>query len=218
MQFKIEQALQPSLNEMFFSPVIVLVEGLEDVSYIASYLLLSNRMDEFRRLGCHIVSASRKSSMLHPLLIAGLLGIPTFVIFDADGNDHHETRRAQHSRDNASLMRACGVNNPDPFPAAIFTTQSLIVWPTEIGEAAKESFGIAEWRRCEEIVRRANGLEGVDGLDKNALFIGSVLAQLHEEGRHSTVLDDLCNQILSFARGVASGRASTRAGDVTSRN
>jgi predicted ATP-dependent endonuclease of OLD family len=208
MQFKVEQALQPTLNEIFFSPVVILVEGLEDVAYLSTYFLISNRMDEFRRLGCHIVATSGKSSMLSPLVITGLLGIPTFVIFDADGHERREDKRAQHARDNTALMRACGLEAPDPFPAVVFTSSSLVVWPTEIGAVVKESLTNEAWRRCEDEVRQANGLQGVDGLEKNSLFIGSVLAKIYDEGRRSAILEELCNQILSFARGVASSRAT----------
>lgn len=34
---RIHQALQPALNEIFFTPFLVLVEGLEDVAYITTY-------------------------------------------------------------------------------------------------------------------------------------------------------------------------------------
>ena len=35
---KVHQALQPALNEMFFTPRLILVEGREDVAYIMAYL------------------------------------------------------------------------------------------------------------------------------------------------------------------------------------
>jgi len=48
---KIHQALQPNIAEMFFARVPVLVEGLEDISYITTELHLSGNWSEFRRLG-----------------------------------------------------------------------------------------------------------------------------------------------------------------------
>lgn len=47
---KIHQALQPGIAEMFFARVPVLVEGLEDVSYITTELHLADQWSEFRRL------------------------------------------------------------------------------------------------------------------------------------------------------------------------
>ena len=78
---KIHQALQPSLNEMFFTRRLILVEGLEDVAYLWSYLHLLGKEDEFRRLGGHIVAANGKSELLQPLVIARHMRIPDICHF-----------------------------------------------------------------------------------------------------------------------------------------
>lgn len=104
IDLKIEQALQPVLNEMFFANVLILVEGQEDLGYISTYFTLTNRYDDFRRLGCHMVPTTGKGNMIYPLAIAKVLDIPTFVIFDADGDkiDKPE-RQVQHERDNLAF-------------------------------------------------------------------------------------------------------------------
>jgi len=61
MLAKINQALQPSLNEVFFAPVLILTEGLEDIAYITTYLMLMEKWHEFRRHGCHMVPVNGKS-------------------------------------------------------------------------------------------------------------------------------------------------------------
>ncbi|MGA3211254.1 MAG: ATP-binding protein, partial [Terriglobales bacterium] len=66
-QIKVSQQLQPMLSEMFFTTVLVLVEGEEDMAYITAYVHLTGRFDEFRRLGIHIVPTSNKSNMIRPL-------------------------------------------------------------------------------------------------------------------------------------------------------
>jgi putative ATP-dependent endonuclease of the OLD family len=63
---KVHQALQPALNEMFFTQRLVLVEGLEDIAYIHSWLILTERWEEYRRSGCHIVAVDGKSEMIRP--------------------------------------------------------------------------------------------------------------------------------------------------------
>src|ERR1017187_7401063 len=47
IEAKVEQELQGPMNEMFFATVRVLVEGLEDIAYISTYLSRS----EERRVG-----------------------------------------------------------------------------------------------------------------------------------------------------------------------
>jgi putative ATP-dependent endonuclease of OLD family len=207
VQFKVEQSLQAGLNEMFFSPVLILVEGLEDVAYVSTQFVLADRMEEFRRLGCHIVPTSGKGSMIQPLAIAKMLDIPTYVIFDADGDDiTRAERRAQHERDNVALLRLSGVSTPDPFPTGVFQTSSLTVWPTNIGAVVKEEIGRSQWEAFEATVRRDRKIQDIPDLNKNMLFIGSVLSQAFQEGKKSTILDGLCNQIVSFARSVRAVR------------
>jgi len=201
MEFKVEQALQPGLNEMFFSPVLILVEGLEDLAYVSTYLTLTERMEEFRRLGCHIVPTNGKGSMIQALAIAKSLQIPTFVVFDADG---HDVNRQQRERENLALLRLCSIEMPNPFPTVIFERPDLVVWPTEIGDVIEGDFGKVEWERHESAVRQKQRVTVTDvpRLDKNMLFIGHVLTEAYEAGKRSKVLDALCNRIIFFARGV----------------
>lgn len=73
---QLHQALQPHINEMFFTQKLVLVEGLEDTAYITAWMTYSHLWDDYRKSGCNIVAANGKSSIIEPLLIAKELGIP----------------------------------------------------------------------------------------------------------------------------------------------
>ena len=57
---KIHQALQPVLNEMFFTRRLILVEGMEDVAYLLAYFNLLEKSEDYRRMGCHIVPDERQ--------------------------------------------------------------------------------------------------------------------------------------------------------------
>ena len=115
---KIHQALQPALNEMFFTRRLILVEGLEDVAYLLSCLNLLDKADEFRRLGGHIVAANGKSQLLQPLVIARHMGIPSYVIFDADADKPDKNgSQAKHEKDNYALLTLVGKAGENPMPA-----------------------------------------------------------------------------------------------------
>jgi putative ATP-dependent endonuclease of the OLD family len=216
VELKIEQALQPVLNEMFFANVLILVEGPEDLGYIASYLTLTNRYDEFRRLGCHMVPTTGKGNMQYPLAIAKALEIPTFVIFDADGDKiERPDMKAKHQKDNIALLRLCGVTSPNPFPDAVFTTSSLVMWPKNIGFEVRNDFGTPAWEELKNRVRENRQLIGAPDLEKNALFIGHILAAAHEKGVRSKVLDQLSNQIIAFALSVRAAPAKARSAPAT---
>jgi len=195
---KVEQSLQPELNEMFFSSTVVFVEGLEDLAYIGAYFVLTKKNDEFRRFGCHIVPTGGKSEMIRPVAIAKQLGIPSVVIFDADGNEKREQQRAQHELDNRTLLNLCGLREADAFPNQVFMTDNVVVWNLKIGDLVKSELGMENWSKAEGAVRKKRSIS-VGNLEKNYLFIGFVLAELWDSGIRSKTLEGVCDLILKYA-------------------
>lgn len=193
---KIHQALQPAIAEMFFARVPVLVEGLEDVSYITTELHLSNQWAEFRRLGCHLIPVSGKDKLIQPLAIAIELGVPTFVVFDADGDTVRPEHRIKHERDNRALISLLAEAHP-PFPAANVFGGNHVIWTTNLTDVVKSDFG-ANYQRITDTVRVSYAQEG--GLEKNDLFIADWLTAARSEGLASAPLRQLCQTILAHAR------------------
>ena len=198
MTLKVEQALTSPVNEMFFTSTLILVEGPEDGAYIKTYFTLMDKLDDFRRLGCHVVLTEGKPNMVQPLAIAQMLGISTFVVFDADGDENNGADRKQHERNNLALLRLCGIDNPDPFPPKTLRAPNACVWPTKIGRTVIEEIGEKNWSDAAQRVR--DGLKINDGrFQKNSLFVGYVLSDLWEHGARSKELSDLCDRIIQFA-------------------
>lgn len=194
LTLKVQQTLNSSVNEMFFTSALVLVEGPEDAAYIKTYLTLMDSWEEFRRLGCHIVSSEGKNNMIQPLAIAKILGIPTFAVFDADGNN----KSSQNERANLAILRLSEVAKPDPFPAAIFQADNIHVWPTQISSGVRDDLREQEWSNAAARVR--DGLKiDMGNLQKNPSFIGYVLTDAWEHGARSKALGDLCKAIIQFA-------------------
>jgi predicted ATP-dependent endonuclease of OLD family len=195
---KIHQALQPGIAEMFFARVPVLVEGLEDVSYITCELHLSNKWSEFRRLGCHLIPVNGKDKLIQPLAIAVELEIPVFVVFDADGDTQRADHRRRHECDNSALIELLGATH-SPFPTADVVAPNHAIWQTNLTKVVKNDFG-ANHERLTEAARVNYAQEG--GLDKNDLFIAEWLTAARSEGLASPTLAQLCQSILTFARSV----------------
>ncbi len=195
MLAKIHQALQPSLNEMFFTRRLILVEGLEDIAYLLSCLNLLDKEDEYRRLGCHIVAVNGKSELLQPLAIAKHMGIPIYVMFDADSDkEDRNGSRAKHEKDNLALLKLVGKADEDPMPTATLSGPGFTIWHSDIGEIVKADIGNDEWAKfCEEADKRY-GHAG--SLRKNSLHIGTSLAFAWENGKRSPSLEQVCNAIL----------------------
>ena len=192
---KIHQALQPSLNEMFFTRRLILVEGLEDVAYLWSYLHLLGKEDEFRRLGGHIVAANGKSELLQPLVIARHMRIPTYVIFDADADEPDKNgSRAKHEKDNRALLALLGKGGDDPLPLATYSGRGFTMWHSDIGAIVETDIGQDEWAAFRSEADKSYGHAG--GLRKNSLHIGASLAFAWEAGKRPASLAQVCAAIL----------------------
>jgi putative ATP-dependent endonuclease of OLD family len=190
---KIHQALQPSIAEMFFARVPILVEGIEDVSYITTELHLSGQWSDFRRMGCHLIPVGGKSNLIQPLAISNELGLPVYVVFDSDGNNN---RRNEHERDNRAIQNLLSVAY-DPFPTDHIYGQNHTIWSTNLTEVIRHDFG-ENYQRITDAIRVNYDNEG--SLNKNELFIAEWVTVAYNEGLRSTNLATLCTSILQFSR------------------
>ena len=196
IEAKLHQILQPSINEMFFTRHLILVEGLEDIAFIHSYLHLLGRLEEFHRIGCHIVATNGKSQLLQPLVIAKRMRIPTYLIFDADGDKPDKGgRRIKHEKDNKALLALVGCDQADPMPQSTRWGKGFTMWNSDLGTTVKEDFGSSVWSKFQ--LKADNRYGHAGGLRKNSLHIGASLAFAWNDGLRSRRLKKLCDAILS---------------------
>ena len=192
---KIHQVLQPSLNEMFFTQHLVLVEGLEDVAYLLACFSLLGQLEEYRRMGCHIVPVNGKSELLQPLVIAKHMGIPTYVVFDADADQQDRNgSRIKHEKDNQALLNLLGAESENTMPTAPIWGKGFTIWHSNIGAIIEADIGEDDWKSCQIKANHLYGLAG--GLKKNTLHIGATLAIAWERELRSSNLERLCSEIL----------------------
>ncbi|MGB0014131.1 MAG: AAA family ATPase [Candidatus Sulfotelmatobacter sp.] len=213
---KVHQALQPALNEMFFTQRLILVEGLEDRAYIHSWLVLNGMWEAYRRSGCHIVRTNGKSEMIRPAIIAQGLGIPVLAVADADANKIIKAEnRTRHHRDNVALLRLFNGSEGDVFPVATLWLENLVLWPSDLADTFEREFvvalGIQGAEKFEEIRNKASSTCGDAGdLGKNAIYIANLLALTKDAGATSNSLDKLCERIIAFGS-VAPGKPGSEA-------
>ena len=198
---KIHQALQPSINEIFFCTTPVLVEGLEDLAYITSYLHLNNEWESFRRLGGHIIPTDRKSHMIRPYAAAKLMDIPAYLVFDSDADrpDRNGSQK-MHRLDNLTLLRLCGIANPEPLPSdptAHFWSDGLVMWASNLGAVVENEIGTKNWQAAKAKISIEFG--HLKNLEKNTIFISEVLNEAWQQGHKSDSLLRLCTDIINFA-------------------
>ncbi len=194
---KLYPSLNPVINEMFFCKVLVLVEGIEDVAFITSELLLTGRNSDFRKYGCHIVPANSKSNMIKPLAVAKCLKIPTFVVFDADTDKEKESEIVQHKKENKAILALQDHSSENEWPDNHIIKDNLVCWKTNIGKAIEEEIG-ADW--CKYKTKANRHYDNAGNLSKNPLAVAKTLDLAYEEGIKSNLLLQLIERIIEFAR------------------
>jgi putative ATP-dependent endonuclease of the OLD family len=203
---KIHQALQPEINEMFFTERLILVEGHEDAAYIHTWMSLIDKWDEFRRSKCHIVPVSGKNQMMRPAIIAKGLGIPTFALIDADADPKDDPKeRAENERRNRALALIFGAKEDDPFPTAPQWSAEMVLWPEDLADTVErelvESLGQQGSEHLDNIKAIARAKCGnAKHLQKNPVYIGYLLQIARYQGGRSKSLDRLCDVIISLDR------------------
>jgi len=204
MLAKLYPSLNPIINEMFFCNKLILTEGIEDVAYISTYLMLTENMMDFRKYGCHIVPVGGKSSIIKPLAMAKLLNIPTFIICDADTDkdqkedeDKRNSEVGKHKKDNRSILNLLNYTDLDEWPTDSIIKENLYMWKTNLTNIIEDELG-GDWKTYLKLAYEYYGTPG--GLKKNPLTIARALKSAWENDIKSTSLVNLINAIIDFAK------------------
>lgn len=193
---KMYPSLNPIINEMYFCKILILVEGEADLAYLTSYLILTEKLNYFRELGCHIVYTNGKNRLIKPLIIARLLEIPCFVIFDGDTDKTSESEIAKHREDNKNILKIQGHENEDEWPTENIYKDNLVCWKENIEKTIQVELG----ENFDIYKREAfKFYDNVGDLKKNPLAIAKMLDIAWDKGVRSKTLSDLVERILKFA-------------------
>ncbi len=196
MLAKLYPSLNPGINEMFFCKVLVLVEGIEDVAYITSYITLAGNLSKYRSAGCHLVSTGGKRNIIKPLAMAKQLDIPVFVIIDADTNTKKEEHITEQKKDNKTILGLLGYSSEKEWPDDDILKPDFAMWKTNLGDRVADEIG-DKWQTHLDAAATFYGQPG--GLGKNPLAISKALESAWNDGDRSSSLQKLSESILSFA-------------------
>jgi len=193
----LQDVLRPQICEMFFARTIVLVEGSEDVAYLMTWLTLTNRLDEFRKLRIHIIPVDGKSELARPLVLAKTLSVPYFLMFDADG-DCEAKHKDFHRVDNELLWKLLEQHDQKTFPEQAVWGERFVVWPTQLATIVtaeiEQLLGNEKYRKALE---HAQGVCGhTQGMKKKSVYIEALLSQCVEQEIRPPSLDKLVEAVL----------------------
>ena len=202
----IEQIMEPSLSELYFCDVAILVEGSEDVAFLSAHLALTDQLSWFRKCGCHFVVCRGKTSISRPLAIAQCLGIPTFTVFDSDVDDKDQDKA--NRRDNSCLFKLAGHEKQDPMPPTSFVGPNIAMFSPNIADAVKADFGKDNWDKLNLKVREEFELTS-DVKGKNSFLIAHLLEEAYKQYGQSQSLEDAAAAIKTFATSAKAAPALT---------
>lgn len=188
--------LSPSINEMFFCKVPIFVEGIEDIAYIKTYAELNTQSTDYRKLGCHLINADKKSNIIEPLAVAKLLKLDAHLVFDFDTDVIKAEHITEHKRDNKKLLAIQGHDTESEWPANNIIKDNLWGWKTNLGDTIKKE--IPDWTKYYDQASLEYGNAG--GLQKNPLVISRTLELAWEAGEKSQTLLTLVGNIINFAQ------------------
>ena len=193
----VQQIMQPSLNELYFCGLAILVEGVEDVAFISTYIELLALTMEFKRRGGHFIVCGGKTSLSRPLAIAKELNIPFFVVFDGDSDKNGDEKiKRDNKRDNGCILNLCSVTGVDPLAVAGYAGYNVRIWGTNIRDAVKRDFTAETWDEAQNAMVELHGYTDLANRKKNEMVIVATLQHLWEAGKKSASLEDLCRKIL----------------------
>ncbi len=190
---KLYPTLRPEISEMFFSRKLILVEGIEDVAYLTTYIQLMGRQSNFRRSGYHIIPVGGKNELIKPLAIAKLLKIEVFVMCDADTNKTREDEVNKHKNDNAAILYLLGHDKSECWPDVDIKKINLRMWRTNITDTIGPEFG-HEWKQHEDLAAAHYGNAG--SLKKNPLAVSRALESAWNAGLKSLTLQGLVDCLI----------------------
>jgi len=192
---KLYPTLRPEISEMFFCRKLILVEGIEDIAYLTSYIQLMGKLSDFRRSGYHIIPVGGKNELLKPLAIAKLLKIEVFVVCDADTDNTREDEIIKHKKDNAAILFLLGHDTSESWPEEDIRKSNLRMWKTNITNTVGPEFG-EDWKTHEDQAAAYYGNAG--GLKKNPLAVSRALESAWNAGLKSATLQELVDSLLAL--------------------
>lgn len=211
---KFYPVLRPELNEIFFCKKLILVEGIEDIAHIITYIELTGKKDKFRSQGWHIVPVHGKSELLRPACLAQLLHIPLYIVFDGDTDkedltyisslqaDESEDAKIklkkindeilQHKKENKALLNLLGEGEEMHWPEENKHLKNITIWKTNITDTVESELGenLTPYRN-----QSSAHYGNVAGLQKNPLAVARMLELAWNDNFRSKALIDLIENI-----------------------
>ena len=191
------RAMGPAVSEGFFAVAVVLVEGPSDrIMLEAAAEAMGCPLDA---LGAAVIPCGSKSAIPLPVAMFRSLGIPVYVVWDADKNDDSQKRESEH------IASALGYEGGDWHGKITGTFACL---PTNLEDTVRSDLEAAlgpgaDDRPDRTILARRRAHHGVRKKDSKTLNAQLIAEEVRETPLHLKTLESIVQEIANMAAGPA---------------
>ena len=175
-------------SEGFFADGVILVEGQEDEAVLAAYA--ESRGISLDHESLAVIPTEGKTKIPSLMALYSQLGIPVFVVFDADGDKTSDADA--HTDYNQAIMRLIG-EKPEARPNTSIL-KSGAAWKTTFLDEVIAGFGEDNWRKAFKASCEEYAIDADQGRKKYAVVRRAVELLLASQ-QNCAVLDSLWKAI-----------------------
>lgn len=181
--------LNPTVSEGFFANLVVLVEGASDEAAIRAAVEMSGKSLEAQ--GVALLEVGGKTNIDKPMIIFQLLGIPTYCVFDSDGDKEGKERKGEA---NLQLQKLCGCEAPEEVRTHV--CDQFASFETNLEKVLRAEIGADCFDKA---VAEAGYLYGMDSksVKKCPIPMRDVLYRCKAAGATSKTLDAITEKIVA---------------------
>lgn len=187
---RLQAVMTPWANEGFFADVAVLVEGESDyAAIIGAATALGYDLDGH---GIGVIPCGSKSNLDRPTVIFSKLGIPVYVVWDAD---HGSKDREDAARSNRRLQRLLGKPAED-WPSFIDDTSAA--FKIDLEHTLMTEIGHDLFRRLLSEAKEEFGMPKDKDALKKAKVIEWIIAGANKQGRTCESLSYIIERVIAL--------------------
>jgi hypothetical protein len=185
--------MNATVNEGFFSDVVVVVEGLTEVGTLWALQSILNQ--NWDRLGIVIVPAEGKTKIDRPVVVFRGLEIPTYFVFDADARHEGKGNNDEKSavQTNALLQRLAGAELVN-FPKTQ-VNKNWAVFGDDLETEIKAAIGEAYFQSTRATIAEDLGYSEPSKALKNPEAAARLIRRAYGDGKKVVVLEEIVKSV-----------------------
>lgn len=193
------------VNEGFFANLAVLVEGGTEVGLLQE--VARRKGKDWDAKGIGVIDVGGKTKLSMPLVVFRKMGIPIYVVFDADS--HNNADLEQHKTRNRLLLKLLAAPEVD-YPAEAAQEKFAVVGQ-EMGRYLKSALG-DDFERIANSVAADLGYAGPTDAMKNVEAAALFAARVYDEGKQLPLLEQIVERVTALAPMLEAGADMAAAG------